>query len=535
MTLNTKFRLLTGLFAISLLAVGLADYSMNRNLESSQETVTTRLIPTLEQTHVLQQSVVQVQQFLTDISATRGRDGLDDGFEKAAENARRFEQALAEMRRLHPDDAATLDTIQARFDDYYATGKRMAQAYVDNGTNAGNALMGEFDAAATGLTEALAPFIASIEGETERHFAEQRSNNAVSQWIFTVALLVLLGIGGALGYSIHLLIRDLREISQGVARIATGDLRSNDVCSIERKDELGELVANIQKMRQHLIQVTRDIHRSTEESRAMATNLNEVVHENASQIDAQQDEMNRIAAAINELTATSNEVAKNSELANQSAEEANRKASEGQAITSEVIEKAASLAENIESSTTAIEALRQNSEGIGQIIDVINDIAEQTNLLALNAAIEAARAGEQGRGFAVVAEEVRSLAQRTQTSTGEIQEMVVGLQSAAERTAASMLANQEQARGNVESVAEAERHLSEINAAVHSITGMIEQIACAAVEQHAACEEINQRITHMSDDLEATTSRSRKIAEASERLEGISQELGRSVKHLKVS
>ena len=535
MTLNTQFRLLTGLFAISLLTVGITIYEMDAGQEASHAALTKRLIPTLEQAHTMQQSVIQVQQFLTDISATRGRNGLDDGFDLAAENARRFEKAIAEMRRLHPEDNARLDAIKTRFDDYYATGQRMAHAYVDGGTDAGNALMGEFDASATGLTEALTPFITSMRKAADRHFAEQQARNTMFHWMATVALLVLFAIGGALAYSTHRLVQDLRRVSRGVATLATGDLRENEDCHIDRQDELGELVAHIKQMRAHLVQVTRDIQKSTAESRNIATKLNDIVHENAAQIDSQQDEMGQIAAAINELTATANEVARNSELANQSAEEANRKAMEGQSVTSRVIEKAASLAENIEASTTAIEALRENSEGIGQIIDVINDIAEQTNLLALNAAIEAARAGEQGRGFAVVAEEVRSLAQRTQTSTGEIQEMVLGLQKAAEQTAATMLSNQQQAKDNVDLVSDAEGHLNGINTAVKTITGMIEQIACAAVEQHSACEDINQRITHLNDDLDSTTSRSRRIAETSERLNGVSEELGQSVKHLKVS
>ncbi len=532
MTLNRKFRLITGLFVIAIVVVASANYAMKRSINEQQTELAKLLLPELRYVQALRLSLVQVQQFLTDVSATRGENGLDDGFQRAAEYAQQFKESLASLRALRSEDAGRINAIESRFDGYYQTGQKMAQAYVTSGTRAGNNMMAVFDQAATELDDKLAPYIASVNGSVEALFAEHKQRDAMIITIIMMALIVLMLVGVAMIYSIHDLVRDLGRITRGVQRIASGDLSPGGFRGVKRKDELGELVVNMRQMRNGLSQIVTKIKTSSQGSREMAAELNDIVTQNSHQVDIQQDGMGKIAAAVTELTATSNEVARHSELANESAEQARSRAQESQEVTSRITQTAATLVGSIESSMETVESLRRNSEAIGQIIDVINDIAEQTNLLALNAAIEAARAGEQGRGFAVVAEAVRSLAQRTQSSTGEIREMVLGLQTAAQDTASTMATNQEQARSNVDCVVEAEGKLREISEAVHSITGMIEHIASASMEQSVACEDINQRVERMHVDLESSLSRSQVLAASSARLNEVSEELGLTVSHL---
>lgn len=144
-------------------------------------------------------------------------------------------------------------------------------------------------------------------------------------------------------------------------------------------------------------------------------------------------ETDQVATAMNEMTATVHEVAQNAQLAADSASQANAEVGTGQSVVNDSISAISKLVQQVEQAADVIHELENDSIEIGSVLDVIRSIAEQTNLLALNAAIEAARAGEQGRGFAVVADEVRVLAQRTQTSTQEIQTMIEKLQAGAQQ------------------------------------------------------------------------------------------------------
>lgn len=152
----------------------------------------------------------------------------------------------------------------------------------------------------------------------------------------------------------------------------------------------------------------------------------------------QMQNLEQTATAMNEMSSTVDEVARSAGNASQAAEQAYLNASEGMKLVLEVDKGIDALTCGIASAQQAITAVDNESQSVGQIVDVIEDIAEQTNLLALNAAIEAARAGEQGRGFAVVADEVRNLAGRTKSSTEEIEQALNELLSSSNLMVDSM-------------------------------------------------------------------------------------------------
>ncbi|WP_442966296.1 methyl-accepting chemotaxis protein [Pseudomonas sp. p50(2008)] len=218
---------------------------------------------------------------------------------------------------------------------------------------------------------------------------------------------------------------------------------------------------------------------------------------------------------MNEMTATVQEVARNAEEASEAAVAADQQAREGDKVVGEAIAQIERLALEVGNSTEAMGHLKRESDKIGSVLDVIKSVAQQTNLLALNAAIEAARAGEAGRGFAVVADEVRSLAQRTQKSTEEIEELIVGLQTGTQHVATIMDNSRTLTDSSVELTRRAGGSLTNITRTVSAIQSMNQQIAAAAEQQSAVAEEINRSVLNVRDVSEQTSAASEETAASS--------------------
>ncbi|WP_371922334.1 methyl-accepting chemotaxis protein [Pseudomonas sp. DG56-2] len=237
---------------------------------------------------------------------------------------------------------------------------------------------------------------------------------------------------------------------------------------------------------------------------------------------------------MHEMAATVQEVARNAEHASSAATDADAQARAGDQVVAEAIGQIERLAEEVRRSTEAMGQLQQESQKIGSVMDVIKSVAEQTNLLALNAAIEAARAGEAGRGFAVVADEVRGLAQRTQKSTEEIEELVAGLQSGTQQVANVMHGSRNLTESSVELTRKAGASLESITRTVSSIQSMNQQIAAAAEQQSAVAEQISRSILNVRDVSEQTAAASDETAASSVELARLGNQLQTLVSHFRV-
>jgi len=236
-----------------------------------------------------------------------------------------------------------------------------------------------------------------------------------------------------------------------------------------------------------------------------------------------------VVEAVSSMTAAVHDASQNAATAALAAKDASREADSGQQVVDSVTSSIHSLAGEVERAATAIQKLESDTESIGAILEVIRGIADQTNLLALNAAIEAARAGEQGRGFAVVADEVRTLAQRTQEATKEINDMIARLQDGSKNAVHVMAQGRRQAELSVEQAGKAGESLKAITHAVGSISQMNEQIAAAVEQQTAAAESINQNLRGITEATTKGSRRSQELGRLKQEIEGTAQELERII------
>lgn len=327
---------------------------------------------------------------------------------------------------------------------------------------------------------------------------DARGDAQISLWTTIAVVVIALGAVVILSY---LIIRNIkvavREVNVALASLSARDLTAR--ARYEGSDEFGKISHNLNSMAGELKEIVREIGMATTQVATAAEESSAVTAETSQGIERQRQGTELVVTAINEMSATVKEVAQSTTAAAEMSQRVNDNASQGRQEVQSTIDVIHALSGQADQTAAIISELKRESDSISTVLDVIRGIAEQTNLLALNAAIEAARAGDHGRGFAVVASEVRTLAQKTQESTGSIQDMITKLQAGSERAAKSMQDTLDKAQAGAANIGRAGDLLAEIAEGVAGINDRNIQIATAAEEQSAVAEDINRNVVQIND------------------------------------
>jgi len=489
MRLFLGFGILLGIFGTAVLFTSISV----RNTESNSRRLADERLPHALAAENMAYQVSQVQQFLTDVAATRNPNGL----KKAEEAAEAFRTGARKFRVMFTQESNAkglqeIEALETLFTMFYELGKRMADVYLKDGTVAGNKVMDSLDQSANLLVTKLTAF--RTEQVTEAQILSQRNVETVERIRYTLFLMggaaILLGIAVAalITRSITLPLRKGVKIA---SELAAGNLEVSIVAW--GRDEMGQLLIAMKNMVEKLRSVVTDVKTAANNVSSGSEQLAVGAQQMSQGTTEQAASTEEASASIEEMNAT---IRQNADNAVRTEKIALKSAGDARASGDAVAE--------------AVSAMKD----IAGKISIIEEIARQTNLLALNAAIEAARAGEHGKGFAVVAAEVRKLAERSQAAAAEINRLSVSSVQVAEKAGAM---------------------LSLLVPDIQKTAELVQEISAASKEQTSGAEQINGAIQQLNKVVQQNAGATEEIASTAEELSSQAEQLKTTIAFFRVA
>ncbi|WP_340372334.1 HAMP domain-containing methyl-accepting chemotaxis protein [Peribacillus sp. FSL E2-0218] len=374
--------------------------------------------------------------------------------------------------------------------------------------------------------------------------AKEQSEKATDK-IMIISIFAFIFAIAAGWLTANLISKPLKKLGAAANQVAEGNLMVERI-ELKSRDELYELNQSFEKMTKHLRdtltaisanagmvaasaeQLSSSVNQSSIAAETVATSIQEISgasEETTKQLEGSLGTLNEVVQGIVRISDSTSSVA---ELSRESA----MQAEEGSHFVEENLNQMRFIHESVNQSNQVIGSLSDRSHEIGKIIEVITGIAGQTNLLALNAAIEAARAGEHGKGFAVVAEEVRKLAEQSQTSTKLIADLINGMQNDTRDSVNIMKKVMENAEEGVKVSVETSNKFSQILDSTRSITPKIEEIKASVQQISASIDEVAQVSNDMTAHAQENAANSEEVAASTEEQLASMEEVDSSIRSL---
>ncbi|MGF1729319.1 methyl-accepting chemotaxis protein [Photobacterium kasasachensis] len=373
------------------------------------------------------------------------------------------------------------------------------------------------------LIEAIDQLATAIEEDVKVELKSVESDYRQMMQGVMVVMAVIVGVGLMIAWYLSgLIVNPIMSVCGALKRVAQGDL---SVRTEELGDnEITQLSHDLNLTLGKLNETIDSLNRISHEVASASTELAEVMISAQNNAQSELSEIEQVASAVNELSSTAENVSGNASEADTCSKQSHKMVNEGLSVFAQSEQASRETMVKMTEAAQVVTHLREQSEEVSKVIEVIQSISEQTNLLALNAAIEAARAGESGRGFAVVADEVRMLAARTQDSTREIQAIIEDLQHQSTganegmQESLKMLQQAEELNGVANEV------LGGITDAIDMIGDMNTEVATAAEQQSQVTQNINQNVVNMSELVNLNVVGITQSASASEELSRLAEQ-----------
>lgn len=454
--------------------------------------------------------VIQVQQFLTDASATKNSDSIAE----AEKYKNDLKSLIAKYKAVNPSKTKQIEEIDSNFDQYYSLGTKMANTYINEGTDKGNQLMQQFDPIAVSLYNK----VDTLNKESKTSMVTDLDNfyktmniisieSAVLGLIsFIIAIIISLLLGNNISVPINNMYSILKDLELG-----EGDLTKR--INIKSNDEIGSTSLSFNNYIDKLSDMIRFLRDTSSLVSNNAKTLNQKSTESLEDMKKINTHMNEvrsdsenISVALDGVTANIGNLAQVSQNSSDDIQEICALSDEINTITINSGKIALNTKtemnkiNEIASNTMSLHAqLGEKTEEIKNIIYTMQSIADQTNILALNASIEAARAGEHGKGFAVVAEEIRKLADNNSESSKLIVNIITNINSMIEETVKSSSEVDFSVKQGSKMVDEVYNELEKIIEGTKGINSKIQNIASTLEEQAASIEEFSATVSTVNE------------------------------------
>lgn len=435
----------------------------------------------------------------------RGDEKYARRFSEALRNVNEALDGYAGLPNISAEESKAVDAIRSVINTYDA-GLKETRQLVASGLSAH-----EIDKA---VKVSDAPAIAGIsliskrtneQGDAAKAVFAQEVASAES-WVVIMliaALAVAVGMVALIAFGIQ---KPLEHLVDAFAKFSGGDVDLKRRLPVKGKDELALISQGFNGFCEKVAGTVAEIKSASDQLAASTGEMNQANSASQTMIDRQRDELAQVVTAVNQMTVSFNEVSGHASEASEAAQAVDQDTDVGKRVVESNVNFINAVADEVDRVSDVISKLERDSDSIGSVLDVIRGIAEQTNLLALNAAIEAARAGDQGRGFAVVADEVRTLAQRTQQSTEEIQQMIEALQTASTSAVAGMGQGREKVRASVEEAVKVRETLERIAAGVDTMRDRNTRIAQSIREQDHVANEVDKNLVNVAGMMDQASS-----------------------------